>query len=49
MLVSPQTNADALQPLAYNFYYATSETLGSAMDGAAARADSGLMPPKMEL
>ena len=43
-------NAGALEPVACNFFYATAERIGGPMDGAAGRADSGLMPPvKSEL
>ena len=44
-----KANAGKLEAVAYNFFYATSEVIGGPMDGAAARADSGLLPPKAEL
>ena len=43
-------NAHAVRPVAYNFFYATAESIGSALDGAAARAAQGLpSPEKSEL
>ena len=36
-----KTNEHALEPVAYNFFYATTDTVGSGMDGAAGRAERG--------
>ena len=49
-----KTNEHAIEPVAYNFFYATTDSVGSPMDGAAARAERGLPgsasdDPKSEL
>lgn len=44
-----KTNEHAVEPVAYNFFYATTDSIGSGvMDGAAARAERGLPGPTSE-